>query len=170
MTEVLNELERIRDFLIGDLRKTDDKASANFLVCVGCLNGTEVLGGVETGLIGSNESGAVVTRLKAGLGVLGSVYKNHEQDFVDLRHSMVHAYLGKVRNYTNVDIANKKDPSAGVIPQGAQVVNGRFVINVSRWIEDLDTAWSVILNDIRVDPSKAGQLGRVLSQRLPFLR
>ena len=168
-SEALVQVQRIREFQINDLRRADEKASTNFLVCIGCINATEVLGGIKTGLLGRNKQGDVTTRLKSGLTALGGVYQQHAQDLLDLRHSMVHAYLGKIRNYVNVDIANKGDPWASLLSLGVQIVNGRFVVNVSRWIEDLDNAWPSALAEIKANPEKASRLANVL-EKLPTLR
>jgi hypothetical protein len=168
VSEAVVQLKHIRDFQITDLRKTDELASANFLVCVGCLNATEVLGGVKTGLLGSR-SGDASTRLRSGLAALGGVYSKHEQDIVDLRNSMVHAYVGKVRNHANVDIASRKDPYASLITLGIQIVNGTFVVNVSRWIEDLNSVWSSVLDEITADPERGRRIARALEE-LPTLR
>jgi len=166
--EVLNQLNHIRDFQINDLKKADD-AGANFLVCVGCLNATELLGGIRTGHLG--EEGHVNTRLRGGIDVLGGVYKHHDQDVLELRHSMVHAYLGRTKNYREVDIMNKDDPSLKSLPLhlGIQVVNGRFVVNVSSWINNLEVAWGNLMRELGANDEQLAAIAVAL-EKLPQLR
>ena len=167
---VLGTLNHIREFQISDLNKSDD-AGANFLVCVGCLNATEVLGGIRTGFLGMEEPGYVRQRLENGIGFLGPLYWHHKDDILALRNSMVHAYLGKSKNYPNVDIMNKNDLILKLLPLdlGIQVVNGRFTVNVSSFIKDLETAWQRLMEELKANPSKVAYVGAMLEE-LPYLR
>ncbi len=168
--QILQQLEHIREFQINDLKKADE-TGANFLVCVGCLNATEVLGGIRTGLIGKERHAK--RRLSSGLDLLGSVYRHHEKDIFDLRNSMVHAYLGKTENYSQVDITNKTDRFAQLLPPlrsfGILIANGRFTVNVSKWIEDLDDAWRKLVDELKADSARMASIGTAL-EALPYLR
>lgn len=164
--ETIRTLNQMRDFQISDLNKSDD-AGANFLVCVGCFNATEVLGGIRTGHIGME--GYVRLRLENGLSFLGPLYWQRQDDLIALRNSMVHAYIGKSKNYDHVNIANKNDPKVKWYPLGIQSPWGRLILNVSKFIKDIEAAWERLMEELEADPSQVASVGAAL-EKLPNLR
>ena len=162
----LQQLEHIRDFQIADLRKADRLAGANFLVCVGCFNATELLGGLEQPVLLEDPDGKVAERLKRGIAVLGLPYQKYEQDLVALRHSMTHSYRGQAKNYPHVDITNDRDPLVSMFPLGVQDLgqDEKLVVNVTAWTSDLENAWTSTLARLRKDVGHLDEVRVALDQ------
>ena len=165
--ETLRQLRHIGAFVAQDLEKCDG-AGANFLVCVGCLNGTELLGGVDNGQVGlTNEVGS---RLRAGIKRMGALWVEHEEEVVELRHSMIHAYLGATKRYSQVEITNHEGWQLPVSPLALSIVNGAFIVNVTEWRKRLERAWGEVLDELASDTPRLEALGVAMSRRLPFLK
>ena len=173
-SEFLLQLSKIREFQLSDLHKADFRADANFLVCVGCLNAVEVLGGIRTGLIGRNRNGDAHKRFTAGLGLLPGAYVTFGEDLWQLRNSMIHSYLGATPKWANVAIGTSREPEAARYPAGVQVLHAdqgpHLFVNVTTWTRDLATAWGTLLLELEENPAQRRAAQSAFELRLPFLR
>jgi len=90
--------EYIRGFMYNDIRRTIDKAKANFLVALGLSTYTEIMGGFVTGHL--QDSGWSRKNYEAFLPYLGTYYEElkHQIDlYTRVRCGLVHEYFIKGR-------------------------------------------------------------------------
>lgn len=161
----LEQLEKIREFQIEDLKKSLELGKANFLVAVGCMNTIEFLGGVDNGELG--QPGMVECRFRAGVRLLNGEYMNppncDEGIMYRLRNGLLHQYLPSLKGIREIKIINNPQYDWAIYRS-----QDKFKLNVARLVCDLEVAWQRILNELPANKTKFDLVRRRLA-KLPKL-
>lgn len=146
-SNVLERLQHILDFQMNDITNALHKVNANFLVAQGCMHNIEFLGGVRNGELGIR--GKVESRFKEGVRLLGGEYTEFGvENMYELRNSLTHEYLPKVKTFKSIILANvwteirtgraiTFDPNTSVIR-----------INLAKLVNDVEQAGVRLRNEI----------------------
>lgn len=161
-SELLEQLHRIRDCQMGDLRRALFDAQANFLVAGGCMNIIEFLGGLQNGELGDPD-GRTRNRFLAGVKFLAGEYAAFGgQHLYGVRCGLNHQYLYEDPRYSDLQI------SAAVRKPALQSAGATLTLNVGQLVDDLGFAWDRLLRLVSTDADAEERVRGCLA-RLPRL-
>jgi len=160
--DVLEQLDHILEFQLGDLVEVSSQQLANFLVAVGCMNTIEFLGGVRNGELGENHK--VDSRFKEGVRLLGGEYTTFGEDnMYRLRNGLTHQYLPSLDDLALIRILNDRNNNQAIFRD-----NGVLALNVARLVDDIKTAWNRLRCELLQNAEMRSRAQGVLA-RLPRL-